>query len=387
MGFLTPEVIANKAVHVYKRFLVQWIRGEGDQFFPYRMPARFSIDPKNPKGTIAASERLLAKSKDVIGWGYRLQREQVKSRDFGSNPVPRAITIETREDLLRLAKRSQEFAATCHVVTAVRADLPGLAGYLEDKVGSLHLLADSVEGLIAVTRFFLDNPWPNCYARQIPVAVDTKFVQRHESTLRRWLDLLLPASAIDVNETKFSRRFGLHDGIEHRAVRLLDATLADELGLPFYELSLPISSIARLPVSQATVVIVENDLNLLTLPLLMRGIGIRGEGNAVNRLERLKWLDENRVIYWGDIDVEGFLILSRLRNLFPHVQSILMETRTLRRHADVASAGNGTKPEQPTNLTSTEAEAFHECVQGNLRLEQERIPQPTVDEAFETLGP
>lgn len=387
MGFLTPEVIADKSVHIYKRFLVQWIRGEGDQFFPQRVPARFSIDPKDPKGTIAASERLLAKSKDVIGWGYRVHREQVKLRDFGSNPVPRAITIETREDLLRLAKRRQEFAATCRVVAAVRAQLPALSGYLEDKVGSLHLLAESVEGLIAVTRYFLDNPWPNCYARQIPVAVDTKFVQRHEATLRRWLDLLLPASAIDVNETKFARRFGLRDGIGHRAVRLLDTSLAVELGLPFCELSLPISSIAQLAVSQAVVVILENDLNLLTLPPMTRGIGIRGEGNAVNRLEQLKWLENNQVIYWGDIDVEGFLILSRLRNVFPHVQSILMDTRTLHRHAGVAIEGNGTKPEQPTNLTPTEAAAFQECLQNNRRLEQERIPQAAVDEAFKPLGP
>jgi hypothetical protein len=146
----------------------------------------------DPRGTIAASETLLSKSKDSIGWGYTLQREQVRLRDFGNNPVPKSITIETLEDLLRLAKRQKEFATTCRVVETIRADLPELSRWLESKVASLHLLADSVAGLIEVTRYFLDNPWPDCYARQIPVAVDTKFVQRNEATLRQWLDLLLP---------------------------------------------------------------------------------------------------------------------------------------------------------------------------------------------------
>ena len=385
MGFLTPDDIAAKATRAYERFLVQWIRGNGDQFFPYRIRAKFSIDPKNPKGTIAASEQLLAQSKDSIGRGYTLKRAQIKLRDFGSNPVPKAILVETLEDLLYLAKRQKEFVATSHVVEMVRTELPVLSGWLESKVGSLHSLDDSAGGLVAVSRYFLEHPWPDCYARQIPVAVDTKFVERHESTLHQWLDLLLPSSAIDVNETKFARRFGLRDGQKHRAVRVLDEALSLELNLPFSELSLPVRSIANLTISQATVVIVENDLNLLTLPKLARGLGIRGEGNAVNRLEQLRWLDQNRVLYWGDIDVEGFLILSRLRNLFVHVESIMMDSTTLNQHSKLLIEGNGSKPNMPTNLTATEAEAFRECIQGNQRLEQEVIPQSYVAEVFDSL--
>lgn len=386
MGFVTPEQVAASADRAYARFLRKWVRGEGDDFFPYRVPAKFSIDPQNPRETIAASERLLAHSKDALGWGYTVRRKRVRSRDFGNNLVPEAIFVETLDDLLRLAKRQKEFAATRHVVETVRADLPALSGWLESKVGSLHLLADSAAGLVAVTRFFLENPWPDCFARQIPVAVDTKFVRRHEATLRQWLDLLLPASAIDVNESSFARRFGLRDDQPHRAIRVLDPALAAELELPFPELSLPVRSIARLDVSQATVFILENDLNLLTLPPVSRGFGIRGEGDAVNRLEPLKWLHRNRVLYWGDIDVEGFLILSRLRNLFPHVESIFMDSATLHEHLNLAIAGKATKPDTPTNLSGAEAEAFVECRQGNLRLEQESIPQSSVDRAFREWG-
>lgn len=303
MAFLTPEDIKANAEHAYLRFLSHWVSRTDGEFFPYRIRARFTVDAKDPKGTIRASEALMAKSKAGRGWGYTVHRNQVRMRDFGNNPVPHAITIDTEEDLLRLANKQSEFAATCKVVEAVRKELPQLSGWLESNVRSMYRLSDSVMGLIQVARYFTSNPWPDCYARQIPVSVDTKFIQRHQGILRQWLDLLLPPSGIDVNETTFARRFGLRDGQEHRALRILDPQLTHELELPFDELSLPLRSIAALPVKDATVVIVENDLNLLTLPLITRGIGIRGEGNAVNRMEQVRWLATNRVFYWGDIDV------------------------------------------------------------------------------------
>ena len=132
---------------------------------------------------------------------------------------------------------------------------------------------------------------------------------------------------------------------------------------------------AQIRVQDAKVFIVENDLNLLTLTQVPRGIAIRGEGNAVNRLECLDWLQVNRVIYWGDIDVEGFQILSRLRNLFPHVESIMMDRQTLESHADFVVAGNAATVSMPTNLTPAEGDAFKWCLENNARLEQEKIWQ------------
>jgi hypothetical protein len=384
MGFITPDKIVSKAEKAYPLFLLQWIRGAETGFFPYRVRLRFSVDPKDSKGTIHASERLQAKSKAERGWGYSVRREPVRLRDFGNNPIPTAITIETLVDLLRLAKREDDFRATRLVVEQVRSSLPQLHDWLIRNVQTLHKLAEPIDGLLRVTQFFLNNPWPNCYARQIPVFVDTKFIQRHAPILRQWLDLLLPASAIDVNETTFVRRFGLRDGQPHRAIRLLDAQLRAELRLPYDELSLPLQSIARFALRDATVIIVENDLNLLTLPPVPRAIGIRGEGYSVNRLEKLGWLHMNRLLYWGDIDVDGFLILSQLRNLFPHVESIMMDQDTLLQHNAYCVDGNGTSPAAPTNLTTAEVAVFTFCSDNNRRLEQEKLLQSFVNHTFAT---
>ena len=386
MAFLTAEIIAAKAENIYFKFLKEWISGTDADFFPYRVLARFTINPKDPKGTIDASEKLLAKSKAGRGWGYTVHREEVRTRDFGNNQVPTKITIDTLDDLLRLANQKVEFDATSHIASRVRETLPQLSDWLKTNVRQIHKIAEPIDGLIQVAQFFLNNPWPDCYARQIPVSVDTKFVQRNASILREWLDLILPSSAIDVNETSLARRFGLRDGQPHRAVRLLDPTLVVELDLPFDELSLPLRSIGQLPIKDVTAFILENDLNLLTLPPLHRGIAIRGEGNAVNRLERLLWLHHNRILYWGDIDVEGFQILSRLRSLFPHVESILMNQDALESHPDSVIEGNRTTPLPPTNLTSEETATFQYCVHRNARLEQEKLRQPFVDRCIAALG-
>ena len=386
MPIISPKEITAKAEKAYFRFLPQWIRREDSSFFPLRVRTNLSFDAKRPSEMIAATERLVAASKESRGWGYTVHRRRVRSRDLGSNDFPKTITIDTLDDLLKLCQKIDEFSSTCEVVDQIRTELPQLESWLHSNVRSLAGMAGHCKGLIRVAKFFLEHPWPDCYARQIPVPVDTKFVSRHSRTLRQWLDELLPASAIDVNETKFARRFGLRDGQRHRGIRLLDPALSKETGLPHGELSLPLRSIAQLEVRDATIFIVENDLNLATMPSFSRGIGIRGEGNAVNRLERVKWLADNRVYYWGDVDVEGFMILSRLRNILPSVESVLMDLETIQTQEEHAGQGNGTHAEPPTNLTPAETAAFVYCTDHDYRLEQEKVVQAFVDLTFSRIG-
>ena len=84
MPFISATEIRTKAVKAYPRFLKQWIRGAGDEFFPYRIRARLSVDAADAKATITASHRLLADSKAERGWGYTVHRKQVRTRDFGN---------------------------------------------------------------------------------------------------------------------------------------------------------------------------------------------------------------------------------------------------------------------------------------------------------------
>ena len=164
MPFISATEIRTKAVKAYPRFLKQWILARVINFFRTAY-ARLSVDAADAKATITASHRLLADSKAERGWGYSVHRKQVRTRDFGTNLVPQAITIDTLDDLLRLAVKEREFAATRQVVERIRAELPGLEEWLVSNVNSVGQLAGPLEGLISVTQWFLEHPRPDCYGR------------------------------------------------------------------------------------------------------------------------------------------------------------------------------------------------------------------------------
>ena len=235
-----------------------------------------------------------------------------------------------------------------------------------------------LEGLLHVLRFFHDHPRPRRFARELPIPVDTKFIERHQRLLRQWFDVVLPAHTIRADEDHFERRYGLHYAEPHLLVRLLDSELKYELGVPCSEFSLPLSTLANLSVRRVAAVIVENKVNLLTLPPLCRGVGLGGLGAGVTLLRNVPWLSHCPVAYWGDIDVEGFEILSSLRTIFPDAQSFLMDCDTLRGWKHLAVGGTGRTPDLLPHLTEQEQATFIRCRDSNIRLEQERLPQDKV---------
>lgn len=382
---ITPAEIGRKAALAYPKMLTAFAQGTLDSMFPMRVRAELSLNVDNISATIAAVERLRSASKGQTGSGYTIKWKQTRLRDFGNNFVPEEITFDSIEDLVSIAGKRHHFAATRRVAECVRDKLPELSAWLKTNVRRIADYSEYLDGLILVAKFFMEHPWPDCYARQIPVPVDTKFVDRHRAILREWLDELLDASAVQSDESRFELRFGLRDGQPYTTIRVLDTDIQAELGLPFEELSLPLRSLESLAIRDKTVVIVENQLNLLTLPRMKDTLAIRGEGKAVTRLHRLKWLSNNDVLYWGDIDVDGFQILSSLRTYFPNVRSLLMTDAVLGEHAGLILKGNGGQITEPANLNGEELAAFHQCRLHNHRLEQERLPQSYVDRLFAQL--
>jgi hypothetical protein len=180
------------------------------------------------------------------------------------------------------------------------------------------------------------------------------------------------------DEEHFERRYGLRYTEPHVLVRFLDPKIQSGAGYPCEELSLPLRELDRLSCPIKLALIVENKVNLLTLPPVNGAIALGGLGNGVTLLRDIHWLQSTPILYWGDIDVEGFAILSSLRSCFPHARSYLMDCATLDRHERLAVCGTGRQPESPAHLTEWEHIAFLHCRKRNVRLEQERIPQRDV---------
>jgi hypothetical protein len=379
-----PDEIRRKAENLYRGCLRAWLEGD-ETFFPRVVPARKTPDASDIAGAVESIRRLREGSKEALGYGYTVEWQEVRSRTFGRNTLPARILFETRDDFLRFVGKDKEFAAFREAVTRLRVELPELGPWVRFNVQRLIESAPELEGLLGVVRFLCEHPRPNLFPRELPVPVDTKFVERHKSVLGEWLDLVLPPHTIRADEEHFERRYGLRYAEPHLHVRLLDSELQRELGFPWPEFSLPLETLAGLPAPPRAVFIVENRVNLLTLPPLPRTLGLGALGKGVTLLRYLPWLGSVPVVYWGDLDVQGFEILSSLRAIFPETGSVLMDAQTLARWEYLCTCGNAPGLEGLPHLTDSERAAYDRCRNKNLRLEQERLPKEAVLAAISRL--
>jgi hypothetical protein len=191
----------------------------------------------------------------------------------------------------------------------------------------------------------------------------------------RLLDHLLPPEQIASSETMFERRYGLRYDEPLVRLRFLDVAVQARCGSPLADISAPISQLDTLDCSGQHCVIVENKMTFLTLPPVPGSFAIWGGGFAVEALAGLRWLRACPIRYWGDLDAQGFQILSRLRAQFPHVVSLMMDEETFNIFAAFAGLGTPCPVNTLPHLTDMEHNLFVRLAREQTRLEQEHITQ------------
>ena len=385
---ISPHKIKCFAKNKYKAFLTAWFNGES--LFPMIVSGGKSV----PVGTSLAAlnewtESLEENSKKRRGFGYTVEWHEVKKRHYGRQALPKSITIDSKEDFLRLTGRHHEFQKIEHVVHVVRRELPELNEWLQRNLHSVGHYSDDIDALVETAKYFLANPRPDCFLREIQVSSDTKFIEQKQNrkVLGKWLDTLLPFNAVSRSEKKFERRYGLRYAEPMPIVRFLDKRLEAKAGFPCSVVALPLHSLGSLPLYDVRCIVVENKVNLLTLPSpIENAIALGGLGNGATMFQHVPWMvqSDETMLYWGDVDVEGFHILAKLRTLFPRIRSAMMDVQTLNRFSNSIVPGNNFRLQAPFNLTESEREAFIQCSEKNQRLEQERI---THSYAIERLTP
>lgn len=392
---ITPNEIRKKALAYWnnRRFLRSALSGES--IFPLTIPFRKVSAAKALEDFASVRkwiENLQEKSREGIGYGYTVVFARVNHRKLGMQSFPERIVFEDSSGYLRFIGKEEDFRVFCLLTETITRRHPALGRWLSAKCGRVLEFRDQWPALLSVVDFFLANPRPDRYLRELTIpGVATKFVEKNKGILRELLDELLPESAIDPSVTTlsgqgFQRRYGLRYDEQLIRFRLLDPSLCSGFGA--MDISVPVSEFRRLEIPCRTVFITENKTNGLSFPTACRSIVIFGLGNGVQSLRDASWLMEKEILYWGDIDTCGFHILAQLRGAFPHMESMLMDRETLfsARELWVKEQEEERHMAELPNLNEAELMLYRELrdnlIGENIRLEQERIPYSRLEDAI-----
>jgi hypothetical protein len=308
---------------------------------------------------------------------FRLESRKVGGRLVGANALPVAAWIDEPAQAWRLLRVAGEVATVESVYAVSRAADPAIAGWVaEHPLRALSHAARWPE-LTATVLWLHDKVGTAAYLREIDVpGVDTKFIEGHRTILAELLDALAPGVADESRSASrdFARRYGLSDKPAMTRVRSLDGTPV--VG-GFTDAVVRVDELARLELPARRVLVVENEITFLALPRVAGAIAFFGAGFDVLRLGRLPWLRNRDVVYWGDLDTHGFVILDRLRGQLPEVRSILMDVDTLTAHATQWTTDTSPSRAILERLTPGETPVYqtlrdHE-LGTSVRLEQERV--------------
>ena len=229
-----------------------------------------------------------------------------------------------------------------------------------------------------LAKYFLESYRTDCYLRELDVPyVDTKFMEAHSRLVAAIFYALHP----EMEGRSFKDLCGqLHWQEKAPTPNIYLRSLDKNKTIGgLQELMVTAEQLARLQVNFGRVFFTENKINGYVFPEVEDGLIIFGAGNGVIAQEvEIPWLKEPRQIwYWGDMDRDGWCILSRVREKYPQVRSFLMNPELAEKYQHFMTADTGSSMEMPANLTCQEQACwkFLTCQppQRN-RLEQEKIP-------------
>src|SRR6266542_1497181 len=368
---LSPDDIQQLCERKYPAFLRSVVTGE--QFFP--MPIRFGR-PSTADDWEKLRREISALANGQVG--YRIEWTETNTRRWGRQKLPDRVWFESETEFLRAVRKASEVEKFRSNLALARTDCAALEGWLAGNTSRLVEFSAVWPDLLKVCRYFLAHPRPGLYARELPIDVDTKFIERYQSVLRNLLDFFLPEEARTKAE-RFEERFGLRFDEPSVRFRILDPALKQKLSLPLDDLATPLLQFRRLAWESLKIVIVENKMTFLTLPVLHDTIGIWGGGGAAELLTSVEWLGRCGLFYWGDMDVHGFHILSRPRANSPDTQSLLMGLQTVEGFRRFAVAAKPAPYDDVANLNESELCAYAAVRDAHLLIEQEKIAQAHVE--------
>lgn len=370
---ITPKEIKDKTERKYISFLQSLVEQRPFEKMVIRG------DKSYTKLSLSEFEREIqlihSHSKEKKGFGYTLEFQKVKTKHLGSQDLPVSIYFDNEKDFLKFISKENEVDSFKSNVEIILREFPELKDWIIKNPIKVNDNANEWQNILQVCQYFKQNPKPNFYIRELPVKVHTKFIERNKNIIRELLDVLI-SEHVNSEEKEFENRFNLKFAEPQIRFKILDKTISDRFFLGIDDIAIPVSQFEKLDLPIKKVLVVENKTTLyttLTLPKMNDTIAIFGSGFKVSSLKNVKWLANLELLYWGDIDAQGFEILSQFRGYFPHTKSVLMDKQTFDNYFE-NDFGTLTNISKQLNLTDSEEELYTILKTNNWRLEQEKIP-------------
>jgi hypothetical protein len=370
---ISPEEIKVKAGKKYFSFLQSWMEGKPFEKLVIRGDKTYA------KASLSEFEKeillLISQSRIKKGYGYTLAFQQVKTKYLGTQDLPTTIYFDTEQDLLKYLSKEKEVILFKENQEKIISTFPILKEWTIQNPSKIIQHPAEWDNLLKVCQYFKQTPVPNLYLRELPVRVHTKFIERNQSILGELLDNLIP-EYVNHQEKTFEKRFNLKTSEKLVRFKILDNEISRVFFSGIDDIAIPVSQFEKLNLPVKKVIIVENKTTLyttLTLPKMDKAIAIFGSGYSVSHLKQALWLKDIELLYWGDIDVQGFEILSQFRGYFPQTKSILMDKATFDIYFE-DDIGTPSHISIQLNLTAAEQELYSLLKANQWRLEQEKIP-------------
>lgn len=345
-------------------------------------------DKSYTKSSLSEFEReiqmLHRHSKQEKGFGYSLDFQKVKTKYLGTQDLPISIYFENETDFLKFLGKEYEVHSFKSNVELILREFPELKDWIIKNPKKVIANQKEWRSVLKVCQYFKQNPKPDLYMRELPVKVHTKFIESNKGIIKELLDVLV-YEYVNREEKEFEKRFNLKYAEPLIRFKILDKIMSDRFFLGMDDMAVPLGQFEKLNLPIKKVLIVENKTTLyttLTLPKMNDAIALFGSGFGVFNLKNVRWFDHLELFYWGDIDVQGFEILSQFRTYFPQTKSVLMGKQDFDNFFENDN-GTPTNISRNLNLTYQEQELYQILRTNNWRLEQEKIPLEYVNAHFE----
>ena len=247
---IQPGEVKKEALRWYGNFLAASING--DVFFPKDVRCIGKIKPsdtlKDFPRILIDLENLRQESKDSIGYGYRIEFIKRKDKKIGEQLFPDRIYFDTDSDYLKFIGKEKEFGRFLRVTHKIINEIPNLKPWIVNHPEKVIDNFEKWDDLLKVCKYFISNPNPNLYIRELPLDISTKFIESNQAIIRTLLDILI-GTEVNIDESDFEKHFNLKTREELIRIRILDEQLAKKLFFGVSDFSIPTNEFVSLKYS------------------------------------------------------------------------------------------------------------------------------------------